>query len=436
MLDRRLGAFELVAEEQALTAARALDRLLAAGVDLGPLMGVPIEIKDLISAEGMPTAVGSNVDVSDLVGPEGSFVKALRRAGCVILGKTKMMEFARGGDGVNISRGTPWNPWDPVVHRVPGGSSSGSGVAMAAALSGFSVATDTAGSVRTPAALCGVVGLKTTRGLWPTDGVFPLSRTLDTIGILARTVADTAVVFAALTGCPMPVARSPRGLRLGKPIAHFHEDLDPGVAAALAAVVARIEEAGVEIVPMEVPEVAERRDFYPGFVSAELIAALGRDRFERERHRMDPLVASRAAAGLEITADRYIRLLWRHRELCAIAAGRMRGLDAWIAPTTPALPASVSEILEKRETHPFPPRVGRNVWPASLFGQCAVSVPVQRDIAALPVGLQIIGPAHGEAEALSIARTVEAVIGPPPRPDLSRFMEGVNGGALGGQVAA
>ena len=200
-LDPKLGAYEYVAGEQALKAARALDSLLAAGTDLGPLMGVPVAIKDLFAVEGMTTHAGSNLDLSDVIGVEGSFVKRLKRAGCVILGKTKTVEFALGTTGISKPRGTPWNPWDAKVHRVPGGSSSGSGVAAAASLCGFAISTDTGGSVRLPASFCGVFGLKTTVGLWPTDGVFPLPPDLDRIAaaielraVLARPIVGGLVM--------------------------------------------------------------------------------------------------------------------------------------------------------------------------------------------------------------------------------------------------
>jgi aspartyl-tRNA(Asn)/glutamyl-tRNA(Gln) amidotransferase subunit A len=160
-LDPKLGAYQHVAAEQALASARALDRLLAAGTDLGPLMGVPVAIKDIFAVDGMPTTAGSQLEVADLIGPEGPFVQALRRAGCVILGKVKTVEFALGAVGISRPRGTPWNPWDAAMHRIPGGSSSGPAVAVAAGLCGSAIGSDTGGSVRLPACFCGTFGLKT-----------------------------------------------------------------------------------------------------------------------------------------------------------------------------------------------------------------------------------------------------------------------------------
>jgi len=421
-LEPRLGAFEHVASEQALGAAHALDRLLAAGTDLGPLMGVPVAVKDLFAVEGMPTTAGSNLDVSATIGPEGTFVKALKRAGCVIMGKTKTVEFALGGAGTNVVRGTPWNPWDATRHRAPGGSSSGSAVAVAAGLSAFAIGSDTGGSVRGPAAWCGVFGLKTTVGLWPTDGVFPLSRTLDSIGPLTRSAADAAVVFAALSGRPTATPAPWRGLRLGKPASFFFDDLDDDVERCSAAMIAALAGAGAEIVDIDLPEVAELSAIFAPVSATELIAVLGRKRFLAERHRMDPVVAGRAALGLETTADAYIRLKWRHRDLCRIMDQRMRGFDGWITPTRnivapPVADYDTSEAGVKRAA-----KTGLNTRPGNLFGFCGTSSPIHALGSDLPVGFQVLCPARAEERALSIARAFEAIVGAPPLPDLSAFL--------------
>jgi aspartyl-tRNA(Asn)/glutamyl-tRNA(Gln) amidotransferase subunit A len=421
-LDRRLGAFEFVAGDSALKAAGALDRLLAAGCDLGPLMGVPVGVKDLFAVDGMPVTAGSRVNIADLVGAEGSFVKLLRKAGCVILGKTKTVEFASGAAGTNSVRGTPWNPWDAKVHRAPGGSSSGSAVAVAAGLCAFSIGSDTGGSVRLPAALCGLFGLKTTVGLWPTDGVFPLSPTLDSIGLLTRSAADGALAFAALTGRPVPAAASLRALRLGKPTEYIFDDLDPAVAQCTDAALALLSASGAVISDIQASNMRERETLFPILLSSELIATLGRERFEAGRHLMDPVVATRAAKGLGVAAPDYVRMLRRHEELKKMALSQMHGLDGWIAPTTPLLPVPISEFAGVDRGLQMTAALSRNSQPMNMFGQCGTTTPIHALGAPLPVGLQLSCRPFEEDGALAIALAIEQRVGLPSAPDLSAFL--------------
>lgn len=420
-LDPRLGAYEHVAPEPALATARALDGLLAAGTDLGPLTGVPVAVKDLLAVAGMPTRAGSVLDVADLVGAEGTFVSALKRAGAVILGKTKTVEFAFGAVGTNTVRGTPWNPHDHEVQRIPGGSSSGSAVAVAAGLAAFAIGSDTGGSVRLPAAFNGIFGLKTTPGLWPLDGVFPLSPALDTLGLLTRSAADAALAFAALRGTPAPEAAAPAGLRLGKPTGYFYDGLDPSVAACMAAALERIAAAGATIVEIEVPEAAEREALFPVVLGTDLLATLGRARFEAERGRMDPVVAARTARALEVTADAYAAQMSRHRALVEVAKERMAGLDGWITPSAPLPPVPVAAFADLDRAVGLAAAVTRCSQPMNLFGQCGVSLPVQHLGAPLPVGLQVACAPGGDAGALSVALGLEALLGRPPGPELERF---------------
>lgn len=197
-LDPKIEAYEYVDREGAIEQAALLDKAFEQGRDPGPLAGIPVAIKDIVAVDGMPTHHGSCMNVTDLVSSEGRFVKRLREAGAVILGKVKTVEFAFGAVGLSRTRGMPHNPFDAKTKRITGGSSSGSAVAMAAGLCAFSIGSDTGASVRLPAALNGVPGQKTTVGLWPTDGVFPLSPTLDSLGTFAHTVDDLAQVFHAI----------------------------------------------------------------------------------------------------------------------------------------------------------------------------------------------------------------------------------------------
>jgi aspartyl-tRNA(Asn)/glutamyl-tRNA(Gln) amidotransferase subunit A len=430
-LDPCLGAFQHVAHDQALQVAQAMDVLLASGVDLGPLMGVPFAIKDLFAVAGQPLCAGSRIDVGDMVGPEGSFVKSLKAAGCIPLGKCKTVEFARGASGISRATGTPWNPWDARTHRVPGGSSNGSAVAMAAGLCGFAIGTDTGGSVRGPAALCGVFGLKTTHGLWSLDGIFPNSPSFDTVGPLTRTAADASLIFSTLTGQAVPPAPSLRGLRLGKPSHHFFDLLEPAVAQFIASAIERLEQAGAQIIPVEVPEVDERTAFVNLLCSVELIAGLGRERFVSMRAQLDPLTVARAEGALSVPATEYVRMFRRHRALCKLYDERMQGVDAWITPTTQRVAAPVPGLGALEDTLAIEAELGVNTHLFSYFGLCAASTPIQGPGASLPVGLQTVCRGKDDARLLSLARAFESLFGPPPRPDLSAFLApGRQGGPM------
>lgn len=414
----RVNAFVHVAADRALEQARAMDRLLAAGTDLGPLMGVPVAVKDLLTVEGMPTpACGSRVDVAELVQPEGEFVRRLKRAGCVILGKTRMTEFAFGL--VNLTHPTPWNPADPAVHRMTGGSSNGSAAALAAGLCAFSIGSDTGGSVRQPAALCGLFGYKGTYGLWPTDGAFPLSTTMDSLGAFTHSAQDGALVCSVLTPgearCPTPV----KGLRLGRPTNHFFDGLSREVEEATGEALAKLASAGAQIVPVEVPEAGEIDPVFGPIVSIELLATLGRERFVAAREALDPIVWNRAQPMLDFPAVEYARLLARHRALIRIAAERMRGLDGWVTPTAPEVAPPLDDYRTPEKAAAWIRRHTHNTRPGNLFGQCAVSIALPGT--RLPVGLQVAAAPGDDAKLLAIAQGVEQVLGRRARIDASRL---------------
>lgn len=422
VLDRKLGAFQHVDAESALHTARAMDILRGAGTDLGPLMGVPIAVKDLFAVEGMPTTAGSLVDVADLIGPEGSFVKRLRRAGCVILGKTKTVEFAFGAVGTNAVRGTPRNPWDPETDRVPGGSSGGSAVAVAAGLCALAIGSDTGGSVRLPAALCGVFGLKTTVGLWATDGVFPLSPTFDSIGLLTRSAADASTAFAAIEGEPPAEVIPLDRLTFGIPMSYLHDGLDAEVRDCVEKATARMAGSGATLIERDMAFAREREGFFAAVLASELLASLGRERFAETRDMMDPVVAARTEVGLGVAAVDYLRMIRRHEALKRLAVDDMAGIDAWLAPTVAILPVAVSAFADPRSGLALAGTITRNTQPMNLFGQCGTTTPVQGLGSTLPVGLQVTCRPFEERRALSMALSIEALLGPPPRPDLAQFV--------------
>lgn len=421
-LEPTVGAFEYVAADSALATARALDRLLAGGSDLGPLTGVPVAIKDLFAVAGMPTTAGSNLDVADLIGAEGRFVTSLKRAGCIVIGKTKTIEFAFGGaGGVNTVRGTPWNPWDASVHRGPGGSSSGSAAAVAAGLCAFAIGSDTGGSVRLPAALCGLFGFKPTRGRWPTDGIFPLCPTLDTIGLLTKSAADAALIFGTLTGISVPPMPSLRGARLGRPVNQFVDCLDPAIEGCFVAALEALCAAGAEVVDVDVPDLGPPEAFFHAIVPAEFLAAFGRDRFLRERAHMGADIAARAEAGLDLRADHYIDFVRRHLELRRLAHARMQGFDGWVTPTLGLVAPPVADFADTEQALEINVRIGRLTRPVNLFGFCATSTPIHQLGSDLPVGLQVMAPANAESSLLALVQAIESVVGAPSMPDLARF---------------
>jgi aspartyl-tRNA(Asn)/glutamyl-tRNA(Gln) amidotransferase subunit A len=415
-LDPALSAFTAVQTDPALATAEAIDRLLRAGTDLGPMMGVPIVLKDLYSVDGMETTGGSRMRIGDLVPPEGPVVQALRRAGCVILGKTRTSEFALGG--VNYTHPLPHNPWDMAVHRMPGGSSSGSAVAQAAGMCAVALGTDTGGSVRMPAALCGTVGHKFSFGALSLDGIFPLSPTLDSPGVLGNTVADVAAVAALLLGQPVPPTRHLRSLRLGLPGPLFFDDLDPVVDTAIKGAIEALRSAGAELVPIDIGPADDWVRAFAGIVPVELAAILGRDRITEQAEVLDPVARFRLQGGLDQPALEYLWARQRQRELEASTHAATRGLDAWLLPTSPIVASPAGECKTVDDAGRWNGRALRNTRPGNLFGQCGVSIPLPVPAGTLPVGLQIVGRNGDDLAVLSVAAAIEALLGPGRAPAL------------------
>jgi len=422
-LEPQLQAFTHLDAARAMAHAQAIDGLRAAGVNLGPLMGIPVAVKDLFTVDGMPTTAGTRLDVQDLVPPQGSFVNALLRAGCVILGKTRTTEFALGG--FNLDRAPPWNPCDMNEPRMTGGSSHGSAVAMAAGLAGFTVGSDTGGSVRWPAALCGVVGYKASSSHWAGDGVFPLSPSLDSIGLFTRSAHDAAFVHAALGGHAMRPAPSVRGLTLAVPTLHFMDQLDEPVQRCFDTAVSHLRDAGAHVVTAETPEAGEIDEIFRSLVPADLLAFLGRERVAAQLDRMDAVAADRLQFAFEVRADDYAKMLLRRSEVQRLVAERAAGIDGWLTPTVPMLPQPTAHFRTVAEVSAWNRRATRNTRPGNLFGQCGVSLPVQHlgteqpgqaSGAALPVGLQLCAAPGQDLKLLATACAIEELLGRPATP--------------------
>ena len=422
-LQPKLAAYCFIDHEGALARAAAVDAARAAGIDLGPLMGLPIALKDLFSVIDMPTNAGSRVGVSDLVPPQGPFVTALLRGGCVVLGKTATTEFAMGG--INLTHRLPWNPCDPEIARMTGGSSHGSAVAMAAGMAAITFGSDTGGSVRWPAALCGTVGYKASTDHWPVEGVFPLSKNMDSLGVFTSSAADAAFVEAAMRGQASTRSRPIDQLVLGVPTEHYFDNIDRDVRACFDEAVARLRSCGVRLAPTGVPEAREREALFARLLPAEWLAFFGRERFVASKQDMDPVVQARASAGLGVAADEYLRYEKRRVQLVALMRERMRGLDAWVTPTVAVVPGPVADFNTVEKAAAWNRLNTQNTQPGNMFAQCGVSLPIHHLCGTLPVGLQLCCAPGEDAHLLEVARAVEEAVGRAQALDVRKFVSSV-----------
>ena len=429
ILNPYLNAYIYLDKAQSLNWADGIDKLFINGVDLGPLMGIPIAIKDICSVDGMPTTNGSQIISDDITGPEGSLVKRLKSLGCIILGKTHTVEFALGATGLNKHKGTPKNPWDIETHRMPGGSSSGSAVAVASGLAAFAIGTDTGGSVRIPASLNGIVGLKTTKDKWPTDGIFPLSPTLDTPGPIARSVEDTKFIFDAYNGStPKTKPLSIEGMSFGKLKEPFTSNLDPDVTEAFEKLCEELINLGARIEDVIIPEANEKTTLFPRIVGSEIISAFGKDRFLKNVDKMDPVTGNRAKLGLDVSSVDYINAKNRLLELEIMIDKHFTNYDALLSPTTVMQALDVSKSKIGGELHQRSLLASANTQPVNIFGICAISYPIQnfcknaKHEETLPIGLQIICNKNEDNKAVEIALAFEKQFGYPSLPNVGKFL--------------
>ena len=400
--DGELHAFVEVFAESARAAAARLDGERTAGKVRGPLHGIPVAIKDLADIDGRITGFGSRVYSLMPARATAPFVDRLIAAGMVVVGKTHMVEFAFGSWGTNNGLGTPLNPVDRKVHRVPGGSSSGSAVAVAAGLVPVAIGSDTGGSIRIPASLCGVVGLKSTVGLVPTDGVAPLSRTFDTIGPIVRSVDDARLVFEALAAVECPAGTvTPASLTLGIVDPDQMAPVDDDVQAAVSATVERIEGSGIRCVPFRLPHAMAEYQHRNGIImAAEAYAALGA-RAEDFRFPMDPFVRRRLLSGREITPGQYREAQQKRVQAKVEFMDKLGGIDFVLLPTTPLPAVSLDQVDESVAP------MSRFTRLANYLDLCAISVPIDRTPQGLPVGIQIVARGSQERSLLDLAGFVE-----------------------------
>lgn len=404
--------YRVVTAERARRQARRAERLLDRGVDLGPLQGVPLAVKDLIDQEGEVTAAGSRALESGARAERDAPVAArLDAAGAVFLGRTTMTELAFSGLGLNPHHGTPPNAADAA--RIPGGSSSGSAVAVATGRATAALGSDTGGSVRIPASFNGLVGLKTTNGLLPTDGCTPLSTTLDTIGPIARTVEDAWQLFLALAARPAaPLPQAPERPVLLAADTVLQEELEPPVAAVLEDVLAAVERAGAEVRTGPLPALAapaalQRR--YGGFAAHEALAL--HEELLGEGSLVDPRVARRILAARGRSSSDYLRLHYAREAMRRAFWQEHRHVDAIVGPTVAILPPRTADLEGDDEAYLEANRLAlKNTMVFNFLGGPAVSVPAGRTPEGLPVGVMIATAPGREDLALALGkRLLEAV---------------------------
>jgi aspartyl-tRNA(Asn)/glutamyl-tRNA(Gln) amidotransferase subunit A len=408
--ESKLQAFVEVYDKEARLAAEAADKAIRAGHAVGPLHGIPIALKDLIEIEGRIATGGSAFWRDRRSTRTATLAQKLISAGMIVIGKTHTVEFAFGGWGTNQHLGTPWNPWNAETPYTPGGSSNGSGVAVAARMVPCALGTDTGGSVRVPAAWCGITGLKTTIGRISTYGVLPLSPTLDTPGPITRSVEDAAILLKVMQGAdprdprtlalrdvdPMPsLRRGVKGLRLGRMPVSERADVAAEVLAAYDVSLDQLAKMGAEIVDMKLPRSFRDYGATSGrIMSAEAYALLGRI-VDDNSNPLDEAVRPRVRGGAAISSREYLQVLAEREQLKLEYVAATEHIDALLAPValTPPIPLSA---VDQNTTPAFLTR-----W-VNFLDLCSLALPNGFTPTGLPLSMQIVCSGGNEAMCLRV----------------------------------
>jgi aspartyl-tRNA(Asn)/glutamyl-tRNA(Gln) amidotransferase subunit A len=433
-LDSHLHAFVEVYGDSARTQAHNADSERRSGTVRGSLHGLPVALKDLLHLQGRLTGAGSKSRPHGVATETSSAAQRLFAAGMIALGKTHLVEFAFGAWGRNAPLGAPWNPWDTTTHRVAGGSSSGSAVAVAAGLAPVAIGSDTGGSIRIPASLCGLTGFKPTYGLISLAGVFPLATTLDSLGPLTHTVDDAGRLLGAMAG-PDPrdpatrlappidweaaLATEPdlRGMRItALAVEQFQWPALADVLAARADAMATFRALGATVeearVPFDLDDVMQRN----GRIIAAEAYALHRAYVEDEALEIDPWVRKRILAGKAITASEYRDELAQRKQTAAHFNAWMRDRDALLTPTLPITAVPLGDVDES--TSPL----ATFTRAVNYFGACGLSLPAGLSTAGLPIGMQLVGAAFADATLIRLGRAFQSLTDwHLRRPDLSAW---------------
>jgi aspartyl-tRNA(Asn)/glutamyl-tRNA(Gln) amidotransferase subunit A len=415
-LDPRLNAFVTLLPEPAMADAGAAEERLGRGKRLGPLDGIPFAVKDLYETKGVRTTAGSKILADYVPAEDATCVRRLREQGVVLLGKLNMHEWAFGATGVVSHFGPTHNPW--ALERITGGSSSGPGAALAASLCLGSLGSDTGGSIRMPASMCGIVGFKPSFGRVSTHGVIPLSSSLDHAGPMTRTVEDAALVLQAIAGrdpndsttedVPVPdypavLSGEVRGLRVGVPDKDVFSGLDKDVETSFRAALKTLEGLGASLVDVEIPSV-QRADAIWLAIAGPEAAAFHRRNLEERPGDFSEQVRLRLQLGSQLRAVDYLGGLESQRQLRAEVEKQYAKIDVLVTPTTAFTASKIEDELaaSAREVH-----LHRFTCPFNLTGHPAVSLPCGFDGQGLPVGLQIVGQRFDEETVLRVAHAYE-----------------------------
>lgn len=415
-LQPELNAFTSIDRDGAIARAGEVDRMVAAGGDPGSLAGVPIGLKDLIDQAGLPNTNGSAFEAS-VPDTSATVVERLEASGAVIVGRTGLHEFAFGFTSENEHFGAVRNPWDVTLS--PGGSSGGSAAAVAAGIVPAAIGTDTGGSVRVPAALCGVVGLKVTHGRVPLTGVTPLAPSLDTVGPIARTVGDAAAIYEAIAGDdprdrwsaarqvdPVGEARDPSTVSIGIPRQWMLVPTDRVTRTAVQQAIARLVESGASVDTFDEPALAVTEAAAAG-VSVE-ITAVHRDRWTEHADRYGPSVATRLARAASVAPERLVEAMAWDAGVRHCLDRLFRRFDVLVTPTVGSTRKVIGDAdMDIDGDRVFHQKViAQNTWPVNRAGNPALALPIAGP-GIPPASLQLIGPRWGEATLLEIGAGLE-----------------------------
>ena len=406
-------AFLRVNAESARADADHADRLRKAGLRRSPVDGLPVSLKDLFDVAGEVTRAGSRIlEQSPPAKSDAPAVARLRAAGAVFVGRTNMVEFAFGGVGLNPHFGTPKNPYDRDTGRVPGGSTSGGAVAQADGMCVMALGSDTRGSIRQPAALCGIVGFKPTARRVPREGAFPLSYTLDSIGPLANSVACCADYDAVLAGEPgrQLTGLGAKGLRLLLPRSSALDDLDPEVEKMFSESIHRLSKAGAILAEVAVPAFDRQNEYFKGGgLAAAEAYCIHRPYLERLAE-YDPLVGKRVLLGKDLSGADYVALGELRKAFIHEVEALVAPYDALVMPTVPCLAPTIAEARASDEEYfRWNFRIMRNNGLINFLDGCAVTLPCH-PAGTAPVGLMVSGPAMSDRHILAVAAAVERTL--------------------------